>query len=187
MHELVGDGACNDLLVEGPEVLEGSPTPGQDQDVTFPALVCQPYGCANARRRPFTLHGDGINKHRDGREATAQDAEDIAHGGAGRRGDDADTPWQGRQCLFRLRREQAFRVQFAFEFLEGALQRTVAGFLHVLHDELVIAARFVQADPGAHQHLHAFLRPEAQRPAAVAKQGPADLGVGILETEIEMA
>ncbi len=78
-------------------------------------------------------------------------------------------------------------VEFALEFFKGSLQGAVPGFLHAFRDQLVVAARLVQADPAANQYLHAFLRLEAQQLVAVAEHGAPDLGTAVLESEIQVA
>ena len=82
--------------------------------------------------------------------------------------------------------KQSLEVEFALEFFKGALQGAVTGFLHAFRDQLVVAAWLVQADPCAHQHLHAFLRLEAQQLVAVAEHGATNLGAAVLEGEIQV-
>jgi hypothetical protein len=54
-------------------------------------------------------------------------------------------------------------------------QRPGAGFLQVFDDELKIAARFVQADTAARQHLLAVARAVAEQQGAVLEQRAANL------------
>ena len=44
-------------------------------------------------------------------------------------------------------------ASLSLQLLEGAAQRAFAGFLQVLDDQLVVAARLVQAHAAAGQHL----------------------------------
>jgi len=83
--------------------------------------------------------------------------------------------------------EQPFLGQASFEFVEGAAQCAFAGFLHVFGDELVVAACLVQADARTDQHLQAGFGGEAEMPVAVAEHRRADLGVRILEREVEVS
>ena len=86
-----------------------------------------------------------------------------------------------------LRGEQPFRGEPGLELLELALERAFAGFLEMLDDELVFAARLVQAHARAGHHQHSLLGPESQQGIALPPHGAAHLGLGVLEREIPMA
>ncbi len=68
-------------------------------------------------------------------KAAAQDAHNVAHGGAAGRGDQADALGQHGQRLFARGIEEAFGVQALFQLLEGQLQRAEADRLDVLDVE----------------------------------------------------
>ena len=57
------------------------------------------------------------------------------------------------------------------------LQGAFAGLLHLVGDQLVLAARLVQRDIGADQHLLPVLRTERHAAVAVAEHRAAHLGV----------
>ena len=73
--------------------------------------------------------------------------------------------------------EQAFRRQRGLELLILLLKQTFARRLHAFHDDLIIAARLVQRDIGADQHLLPVLRTERHAAVAVAEHRAAHLGV----------
>lgn len=77
----------------------------------------------------------------------------------------------GSGCLVLI--EQAFGAQALFQLFELLLQQAVAGGLHALGDQLVVATRFIQRDAGAHQNLLAVLRPEGDAAVAVAEHRAA--------------
>ena len=62
---------------------------------------------------------------------------------------------KARQGSLALERKQAFRRQPGLQALELALERAHSRLLQVLDDQLVFAARLVDADAPAHQHLRA--------------------------------
>ena len=113
--------------------------------------------------------------------------QDVAHRGAGGRGDDADALGQAGQGPLALNGKQAFRGKFCAQFLELPLQRTQAGVFHVIDDELVLAAGLVQPDPGPHQHLLAVPRGEGTQHISLPEHRAANLRGGVLEREIPVA
>ena len=73
------------------------------------------------------------------------------------------------------------------QLLEFALERAFAGFLEMLDEQLVFAARLVETHARAHQHRHAVLRPEADLRIPLAPHGAAHLRGAVLQREIPMA
>ena len=94
---------------------------------------------------------------------------------------------KGGQRPFALHGEQAFGGKLCAQFLELALERAEARILHVVDDELVFAARLVQPDAGADQHLLAVPGGECAQHIALAEHGAAHLGAGILQRKVPMA
>ena len=70
---------------------------------------------------------------------------------------------------------------------DGELQRADALRLQELHVELVLAARLVHADAAARRDLQAVLRLELHVTGLLAETDAAQLGRGVLQSEIEMA
>ena len=59
--------------------------------------------------------------------------------------------------------KQSFGGELRLELLEFAFERAFAGFLEMLDDELVFAARLVESDARPDQHRHAVLRAETHQ------------------------
>jgi hypothetical protein len=83
--------------------------------------------------------------------------------------------------------EQAFGGQPCLELVERALQRADAGILEQLDQQLVVAARFVQAHTAEGLHQLALARREACQAIALAEHGAAHLRVAVLEGKIPVA
>ena len=81
--------------------------------------------------------------------------------------------------------EQALGRQLLLELLEAAPQRAFAGLLEVLDHHLEVAARLVQADPAAGQHLRAVLDREAHQQVALAEHRAAHLGAASLSEKYQ--
>ena len=73
------------------------------------------------------------------------------------------------------------------QLLVGELQRAQAPRLHVLADQLVLAARIVDAEPAAGHDVDAVFGLEAQQPQRRSEHHALHLRVGVLQREIEMA
>ena len=88
----------------------------------------------------------------------------------------------GRAGKDRLRSgsEQAFGGQPGAQFLELPLQRTEARILHVIDDELVFAARLIESNPRAHQHLLAVAGGEGTQHISLPEHRAAHLRGGVL-------
>ncbi len=103
------------------------------------------------------------------------------------RGDHADAPRQQRQRALALRGEQTFRRELCGQFLELALQSPESRVFHVIDDELVLAARLIQADASAHQHLLPILGRKGTQHISLAEHAAAHLRGGILQRKIPMS
>ena len=146
------------LLVEGPEILGGAPAASKDQHFALFKMVRQPQGMNDLVPGFTTLDLDRVNDDLDGRKSTPEHGQDVADGGAGRGGNHADGSRQLGNGLLVRRVEQALGAQFDLEPFEGLSQRTLAGGLKALDDQLVIAARFIQADLRLEQDMIAVAR-----------------------------
>ena len=92
---------------------------------------------------------------------------------------------RGQGSLARLV-EQAFGGELLLQHLELAPQRALAGRLQLLDDQLVVAARLVQADPAVGQHLVAVLEPIVGPRWRWRKKARPDLCRIVLEREIDV-
>ena len=182
-----GDRAHDVFLVEGPEVFERAATARQDQDIDELLAVEILDRRFDFAGRAFALHADGIDDEMEIGEAAAQDAHNVAHGRAARRGDQADALGQHGKGLLALDAEQAFGVQALFQLLEGELERAETDRLDVLDVDLILAALLVDADGAAYGDVQAVFRAEFEAHQLGAKADAADLRAGVLEREVEMA
>ncbi|MNM59889.1 hypothetical protein D3C81_711510 [compost metagenome] len=118
------------------------------------------------------------------RRAALQGGQHVAQGGRLRAGDDADAAREHGDGALALLVEQALRGQLFLQALERFIQGAHAGAADGFHIDLVIAARAVQRDEGAHFHLVAFARREARILGAAAEHHGAHLGAIVLQGEI---
>ena len=139
-----GDRARHAFVVEAPEVFERAAAARDDQHVAFVAPRRGLDRAHDFRHRGRALHGGGIEQHGRRRKARAQHSQYVVNGRAGGRGDHADAARHRGQRPLALGGEQSFGGELGLELLELALERAFAGFLEVLDQQLVFAARLVQ-------------------------------------------
>ena len=142
---------------------------------------------AMSRGRALALHARRRDDDVGVRIAAPQHPDDVAQRRAVERGDDADAARQRRQRPLARLVEQALGGQPVAQLLEGQLQRAQPARLHVLADQLVLAARVVDAEPAAGHDVHAVLGLEAQQLQRRAEHHALHLRVGVLEGEVEVA
>src|SRR5690606_37000109 len=181
------DGPGDRLLVEGPQVLEGAAAAPDDEHVAFGARRRGPERPDELARRGLSLHGGGVDDDRHRRKAPPEDGDNVANRGPGGRRDHADAARQGRQRPLALAVEQALRRELALQKLEAAPQLAFAGGFDGLRDELVLAARLVQAHAPENEHLVAVFERDARAPLALAEPAAADLRGGVFQAEVEVA
>ena len=92
----------------------------------------------------------------------------------------------GGQAALALGGKQAFFEQPRLQGVEGQPQCAVAGGLHAVDDQLIIAAPFVQADPAAHAYLQPVVQGHAYTTGVLAEEGAANLRLAVLEAEIQV-
>ena len=113
---IVGSGnrARDDFLVEGPEIFERAAAAREDQHVGEFRAIEISQGRDDFGGRAFALHFHGIELHVHIGEAALQNAQNVANGRAGGRGDDADAARQHGQRLFARLVEEAFVLRASF-------------------------------------------------------------------------
>ena len=92
------------------------------------------------------LDADGVDDDVEVGEPASDDVEEVADGGAGGGGDEADAAGEGRERFFAGGVEEAFGSELVLELLEGELERAESFGEELGDDELVLAAFFVHAD-----------------------------------------
>ncbi len=162
-----GRGAHDDLLVEGPEILDRAATPGDDHDVRprDPPARRQGREAADGGRhllgRAFALDLDRPEDHPH-REAIGEPVQDVADHRPGWRGDHAHDPRQKGQRPLAAGVEQALGRELALALLEQRHERAQAGRLHPLDHELVLGAAGIRGEPAGADDLEAVLGLETQ-------------------------
>jgi len=133
------------------------------------------------------LHGNWKEQYVEAGVAASDDVEEVADDCAGGRGDDASGVREGRQRTFAFGVEEAFSLEAFFELLEGELERACADGLHGFCDELHLSPLLVDADAAADQNMQAVFGTEAEKHGLAAEKNDGELGVGVLEGEVDVA
>src|SRR2546430_8633259 len=120
-------------------------------------------------------------------KAARENADDVAHRGAARRGDDADAAGEERQGLLARSVEQALSVEACFQLLEGKLQRAAPNGLEIVHVNLIFAAGFVDAYGAAHGHQQAVFGAELDAALLLLEIHAADLSAVVFQGEVDVA
>ena len=119
-----GDGACHAFVVEGPELFGETPATADDHHVDVVSLVQEADPPDDASRSPFPLHLGGSEEDVHVRKASPQHAEDIADGGAGRRGDHPDRARQEGKGPLAGGIEEPLFLELLLELLESEVERS---------------------------------------------------------------
>ena len=187
-----GDGAGDALGVEGGQVFKRAAAAGEDDDVDEGWGVGA--GGVEAGEGGFdfggglvALDGDGDDEDAEAGVAAGDDGEEVADDSAGGRGDDADGAGKGRQGTLAGGVEEAFGFETLLELLEGELERAGADGLHGFGHKLHLAALLVDAYAAANQDVDAVLGSEAEEHGLAAKEDDGELGVSVLEGEVDVA
>ena len=186
--ELAGDDGAGDALgVEGGEVFKRAAAAGEDDEVDEARGVEFGNGGFDFGGGGIALDGDGVEEDVEAGVAAGDDGEEVADDGAGGRGDDADGVREGGQGPLASGVEEAFGFEALLELLEGELEGASADGLHGFGDELHLAALLVDADAAADEDVEAVFRAEAEEHGLAAEEDDGELGVGVLEGEVDVA
>ncbi|MNY17496.1 hypothetical protein D3C86_1508180 [compost metagenome] len=101
-------------------------------------------------------------------------------------GDHADRPRQADRVALAGGIEQSFRGQLLFQPQECFIQVPEAGPAHGVGLQLVVAAGFIQGNPGPDFHLVARPGNETHGAGAAAEHDSAHRGPAVLEREVPM-
>ncbi len=175
------------LAVECGQVFERSAAAGEDDEVDEIGSVEIGKRGFDFGGRGFALHGDGAEQNVQAGVAAADDVEKVADDGAGGRGDDADRARERGERLLAVGVEETFGFEALFQLLEGELQRAGADGLHGFRDKLQLAALLVDADAAANQDVQAIFGTEAEKHGLAAEEHDGELGLGVLEREVDVA
>src|SRR6185437_11017238 len=182
-----GDDASQALVVKCGKVFKRAATARDDHHVDdLRAIEVPEPGCNFAGSR-FALDLRGIDQDSNTFMPSAQNVKHVLQGSTAARSDDADSAGQLRNCLFARLIEQAFSSKFFLELLKCELQCSGAERLQEFGGELKFAARVIDGDAPASDDLHPVVWAKSQQARLAAEHHHPELGVTILEREIQMA
>ncbi len=182
----LGDGASDDFFVEGPEIFERPATTNEENDVDGVGAREVAKGVDDLCGRTFALNANGIEGEMDVGKAAGEDADHIADGGAGGRGDESDAAREKRERLLAGGVKEAFGFKAALELFEGELEGATAERLHGLDVNLIFAADFVDGDGAANGDFEAVFGTKLHAALLLLEEDAADLGALVLEGEIDV-
>src|SRR5437867_1584681 len=179
-----GDGARDDLFVEGPEIFERSAAAADDDDVDVAERVEVAQPLRDLLGGAVALHAGGRDHDVQLAEAAADHAQHVADRRAAQRRHHADLSREARQLALARLIEQPLGLEPGLELVEGQLQGAEPLGLEQLDDHLVLAALRVDLDAAEGHHVQPVARLELDPARAVAEQHDAQLGVGVLQREV---
>ena len=182
-----GDGSGNALGIEGGQIFQRSTAAGEDNDVDEVGGRERGDGGFDFSGGLIALNGDRDEQHIEAGVAAGDDGKEVSNDGAGGRGYDANSAWEGGQRALAIGVEEALGLEFFLELLEGKLERARADGFHGFRDKLHLAALLINADAAANQHVEAVVGAETEQNGLAAKEDDGELGVGVLEGEVNMA
>ncbi|OQB90679.1 MAG: hypothetical protein BWX86_02187 [Verrucomicrobia bacterium ADurb.Bin122] len=182
-----GDGAHERLFVEGPQILDAAASPADHEQVENPECLGLRELCDHVGGGAFALDLGGQHDEPAAPVATLEDADEILHGGARRRGDESDGRGHRRERKLVLRGEQTLGGEALLERLELPLEAADAILDHGADDELVLPARLVEAESAKGHDLLAVAQAHALPRGVAAKHHRAELRAGILERKVNVA
>src|SRR5437016_8218872 len=106
-------------------------------------LVNQFDSSGNVTSGAVSLHPRGREKHVNRARAARDDVEDIPNCSAGWRCDDAYSARENRKRTLELLSEKPFRLEAIPQLLKRNLQRAGAHRIERLHNQFILAARFI--------------------------------------------
>jgi hypothetical protein len=183
----IENGFCQEFSVEGRKVFEGAAATGDDDDIDLASAVEIHNARGDFRGGCFALNERWVEEDVQASVAAIDDVDEVANDGAGGRGDDADAVWKRGERLFLGGIEEATCLKALLELFEGDLEGTGTDGLKELGNELHLAALLVDGDLSAEQNVEAVGGLEAQEQRLFAEEDDGELGVAILEREVNMA
>src|SRR2546421_749931 len=149
-------------------------------------LVNQFDSSGNVTSRAISLHAGGREKHVNRARATRDDVKDISNGSAGSGGNDAHASGENRQRTLELLRTQSFPLKAIPQLLKCNLQRTGANWVKCLHDQFILAARFIYCKTAPGPDVQSIFRSEAYATVCRTEAFGAKLSAFIFNREIPM-
>ena len=155
------NGPGDDFLVEGPEVFERAPAPGDDEGIDPPQGFAVPVDVPNRPGdflgSPLALDPDGMHGDPDAGEPAADGMKNVADGGPGPAGHHRDVSRVGGDGFFVFGLEQALPGQTLAHLLEGQFETAHSPGFEFADIELVLTPRLIDVHVSGGDDLHAVL------------------------------
>ncbi len=133
------------------------------------------------------LHQRGREQHFHQRQTSAQHVQHIAQGRAGGRGHNPNFMRELWNGTFTRRVEQSLRLQHGLQAHELGIERALARRAQNIHNELILPARFVQANFAMRLHRQAIGQRNPARALGVAlPHHAAQRRARVFERKIQM-
>ena len=132
------------------------------------------------------LDAHGTHPHFEGRPAPGQDFQHVADGRSRRAGDQDHAARKARDRLLAPGIKEAPDRQLLLQLAEGQFQRTDALGLHLFHQELILAALFIDGDPAAGDDAHAVAEIEFHAQGHAAIENGLERGGLVLERQVDV-
>ena len=187
------DSAGDAFFVEGPEVFEAAAASREEDKVkTIVRVGAAPVveqfdGTGDVFGGTSALHAAGGEDEFQAGMAALDDVEDVADGSAGGGSDEADAVRIAGDGAFAFGGEEAFSLEFLFEFFEGDLQGADPLHFDGVDDELVLAADVIDGEVALQDHFLAVGDEFAMGDIFAAEEDATELSAGIFEGEINVA
>ena len=185
-HAALRHGAHKRFLIEGPQILRTATAAADDQQVENLKRL----GGVERRRqfggRALALHLGGQHDEPARPTAPGEDADEILHGGPGRRRDETDRARQQRDGLLARGIEETLGGEPLLELLQFLLEPAGAMLDERAHHQLILAAGLVDADFTIGQHLQSVAQRHTLPRGIAPEEHAAELGAGVLERKIHM-
>ncbi len=152
------DRACDDFLIETPEIFQGPSATANNDHLGSTLFVqqCQRIGNLSPRSLPLHLHRRNDDMER--RPPSLEHAQDISNRRPGQRGNHADGSRKRRQDFFPALIKQPLCPEPLFQLVKRQLKRPDPLRFHRIEHDLVFAPRLVDRQTPAHDYLHALLQ-----------------------------
>src|SRR5262249_2354840 len=158
---------------EGPQVLAATAAAAQDQHVMDQSLalmqsIKETHRAGDLLGRAVSLHACRTDANLAVWPAPRQDFQHVPDSGAGRARHQCDAVREPRQRLLAARIEVTQLGEFFFELPQGQLARAKTLGLHFLDQQLILAARRIDAQSAADNDFESIVRLEANPDSAAA-------------------
>ena len=182
-----GDGPGDDLFVEGPEVLDASPSPGKDDHLHVAAAVEGFDSLDQGLGGALPLNLGGVDQDTKTLVPTGQNAENVHHHGPLGGGDKADGAGKGREGALPLLGEETLLLKPLLKGFkpEEKVSETLGD--HLFNDQLGVSPLLVEGDPSPDDDGVAVFGRKGDPIGLRAEHDATDLPLIVFQVEVEVA